>query len=182
MREPAQEIVGTAEGAEVAEGAVADLPEVLQDADVRAALTKGIQRRMTPQPLKIRADIELTCFQYDGVLHLQEAMRVGASGSTDACPVKVTRDARSSTPPVCHALRRSVYASPYTARPTIVSCRVVWDSRVCGVRSGELSGMDGSVRNATRGSTTQAVGTGTANPWHLCEREPPKPISCLPSW
>jgi len=85
-----KEIAGTAEGAEVAEGAVADLPEVLQDADVRAALTKGIQRRMTPQPLKIRADIELTCFQYDGVLHLQEAMRVGASGSTDACPVKVS--------------------------------------------------------------------------------------------
>ena len=91
LRESAQEIACTAEGAEVAEGAVADLPEVLQDADVRAALTKGIQRRMTPQPLKIRADIELTCFQYDGVLHLQEAMRVGASGSTDACPVKVRR-------------------------------------------------------------------------------------------
>jgi hypothetical protein len=113
-REPAQEIASTAEGAAVAEGAVAELPEVLQDADVRAALTKGIQRRMTPQPLKIRADIELTCFQYDGVLHLQEAMRVGASGSTDACPVKVGGETarRLLTPPVSHALRCSVYASP----------------------------------------------------------------------
>ena len=32
---------------------------------------KNIKRRMTPQPLKIRADIELTCFKYDGVLHIQ---------------------------------------------------------------------------------------------------------------
>lgn len=38
---------------------------------VKAALLKNVQRRMTPQPLKIRADVELTCFAYDGVLHIQ---------------------------------------------------------------------------------------------------------------
>jgi len=32
---------------------------------------KNITRRMTPQPLKIRADIDMTCFAYDGVLHIQ---------------------------------------------------------------------------------------------------------------
>ena len=32
---------------------------------------KNVKRRMTPQPLKIRADVELTCFSYDGVLHIQ---------------------------------------------------------------------------------------------------------------
>jgi translation initiation factor 2 alpha subunit (eIF-2alpha) len=32
---------------------------------------RNIKRRMTPQPLKIRADVELTCFKYDGVLHIQ---------------------------------------------------------------------------------------------------------------
>lgn len=26
---------------------------------------------MTPQPLKIRADIEMKCFQFDGVLHIK---------------------------------------------------------------------------------------------------------------
>ena len=39
--------------------------------DVRAAIMKNITRRMTPQPLKIRADIDMTCFAYDGVLHIQ---------------------------------------------------------------------------------------------------------------
>ena len=39
--------------------------------EVRSAIVKDIKRRMTPTPLKIRADIELTCFHYDGVLHIK---------------------------------------------------------------------------------------------------------------
>lgn len=38
---------------------------------VKDALIMNIRRRMTPQPLKIRADIELKCFQFDGVLHIK---------------------------------------------------------------------------------------------------------------
>ena len=38
---------------------------------VKEAIVKNVRRRMTPQPLKIRADVELTCFAYDGVLHIQ---------------------------------------------------------------------------------------------------------------
>jgi hypothetical protein len=57
--------------------------------DVQYALIKDIRRRMTPQPLKIRADIELKCFQYDGVLHIQDAMRKGEKAGTEDCPVKI---------------------------------------------------------------------------------------------
>jgi len=39
--------------------------------EVKDALVKDIRRRMTPQPLKIRADIEMKCFQFDGVLHIK---------------------------------------------------------------------------------------------------------------
>jgi translation initiation factor 2 subunit 1 len=39
--------------------------------DVKEALVRNIRRRMTPQPLKIRADIEMKCFQFDGVLHIK---------------------------------------------------------------------------------------------------------------
>jgi translation initiation factor 2 subunit 1 len=38
---------------------------------VKEAVMKNIQRRMTPQPLKIRADLEMTCFQYGGVDHIK---------------------------------------------------------------------------------------------------------------
>lgn len=61
---------------------------VLTD-DVREALMKNIKRRLTPQPLKIRADVDMTCYAYDGVLHIQEAMRTAQTASTDDCPVKV---------------------------------------------------------------------------------------------
>ena len=44
--------------------------------DVKEELVKIIRRRMTPQPLKIRADIELKCFQYDGVLHIKVCTRI----------------------------------------------------------------------------------------------------------
>ncbi|KAL2643489.1 hypothetical protein R1flu_011076 [Riccia fluitans] len=57
--------------------------------EVKDALIKNIKRRMTPQPLKIRADIELKCFQFDGVLHIQSAMRKAEAEGTDECPVKI---------------------------------------------------------------------------------------------
>ena len=40
--------------------------EVINES-VKHALIKDICRRMTPQPLKIRADMELTCFSSDGI-------------------------------------------------------------------------------------------------------------------
>jgi translation initiation factor 2 subunit 1 len=56
---------------------------------VREALLLNIRRRMTPQPLKIRADVELTCFGYDGVLHIKEAMRAAQAHSTADCVIKM---------------------------------------------------------------------------------------------
>ena len=53
--------------------------EVLTEG-VREAIIKNVKRRMTPQPLKIRADVELTCFSYDGVLHIQVGLFSLTSG------------------------------------------------------------------------------------------------------
>lgn len=63
--------------------------EALSEA-VAFALTKDIQRRMTPQPLKIRADVELTCFEYNGVLSIKSAMRYAENISTEDCKVKMS--------------------------------------------------------------------------------------------
>lgn len=60
------------------------------DDEVKNALVKDIRRRMTPQPLKIRADVELTCFAYDGVVHIKEAMRAAEAASTAECKVKIS--------------------------------------------------------------------------------------------
>jgi translation initiation factor 2 subunit 1 len=66
---------------------------LLSNSTILCRYTSDIRRRMTPQPLKIRADVELTCFAYDGVLHIKEAMRAAAAaGGADAkdCKVKVS--------------------------------------------------------------------------------------------
>ena len=62
------------------------------DAAVKEALVKDIRRRMTPQPLKIRADVELTCFAYDGVMHIKDAMRaaLAKSGNQEEGGIKIS--------------------------------------------------------------------------------------------
>lgn len=57
--------------------------------EVKNVLVQNIRRRMTPQPLKIRADIEMKCFQFDGVLHIKEAMRKAEAAGNKDCPVKI---------------------------------------------------------------------------------------------
>ena len=50
---------------------------------VEAALVANIRRRLTPQPVKMRADVEVTCFAYEGVDAVREALciaqQVGAA-------------------------------------------------------------------------------------------------------
>merc|ERR1711937_446989 len=57
--------------------------------ELQNTILKDIKRRMTPTPMKIRADIELTCFHYDGVLHIKDAIRAGESISTEDCTVRI---------------------------------------------------------------------------------------------
>ncbi|CAL9195526.1 unnamed protein product [Musa hybrid cultivar] len=72
-----------ADGQEVTKVVRAVTPEV------KDALVRNIRRRMTLQPLEIRADIEMKCFQFDGVLHIKEAMRKAEAAGNDDCPVKI---------------------------------------------------------------------------------------------
>ncbi|XP_074295135.1 eukaryotic translation initiation factor 2 subunit alpha homolog [Silene latifolia] len=71
------------DGKEVTEVLPAVTPEI------KDALIKIVRRRMTPHPLKIRADIELKCFHFDGVLHIKDAMRRAEAAGTKDCPVKI---------------------------------------------------------------------------------------------
>jgi len=56
---------------------------------VRSALLKNVERRMTPPRIKIRADIEVTCFGYDGIDAIKKALKAGESCSTEETPIKI---------------------------------------------------------------------------------------------
>jgi len=58
--------------------------------EMRDELLANIQRRLTPQAVKIRADIELTCFSYDGIDGIIAALKAGEAASTnDDIQIKV---------------------------------------------------------------------------------------------
>ncbi|CEQ39334.1 SPOSA6832_00860, partial [Sporobolomyces salmonicolor] len=58
-------------------------------ADIFEELRSNIARRLTPQPVKIRADLEVTNFSYSGILTIQEALAAGEALSTPEIPIKI---------------------------------------------------------------------------------------------
>jgi hypothetical protein len=51
-------------------------------------LTSTIARRLTPQPIKLRADIELTCYTPAGIDAIKKALRAGEKESNETVPIK----------------------------------------------------------------------------------------------
>ncbi|KZT19933.1 eukaryotic translation initiation factor 2 subunit alpha [Neolentinus lepideus HHB14362 ss-1] len=63
------------------------LPAPIPD-NVLQILTSTIARRLTPQPIKLRADIELTCYTPAGIDAIKKALRAGEKESSEAVPIK----------------------------------------------------------------------------------------------
>lgn len=57
--------------------------------DVLDALLKNIKRRLTPQAVKIRADVEVMCFGYDGIDAIKAALQAAEALGTEEMPVKI---------------------------------------------------------------------------------------------
>ena len=51
-------------------------------------LMSTIARRLTPQPIKLRADIELTCYTPAGIDAIKKALRAGEKESSETVPIK----------------------------------------------------------------------------------------------
>ncbi|KAI9934327.1 hypothetical protein ASPWEDRAFT_38128 [Aspergillus wentii DTO 134E9] len=56
---------------------------------VKKELTLYISKKLTPHPTKVRADIEVTCFGYDGIDAVKEALRTAEADNTEESQVKV---------------------------------------------------------------------------------------------
>lgn len=71
----------------------AQKPEVLDELDLDAhtvdVLLKNIKRRLTPQAIKVRADIEVLCYAYDGIDAVKNALRAGLALATEEVPIKI---------------------------------------------------------------------------------------------
>ncbi|XP_004408724.1 PREDICTED: eukaryotic translation initiation factor 2 subunit 1-like [Odobenus rosmarus divergens] len=68
-------------------------PSILDSLDLnedeRGVLINNINRRLTSQAVKIRADIEVSCYGYEGIDAIKEALRAGLNCSTETMPIKI---------------------------------------------------------------------------------------------
>jgi translation initiation factor 2 subunit 1 len=59
------------------------------DPDIKSKLLEDITKKLTPQAVKIRADFEVSCFAYEGVEAVKEALIVGKQHSSEIMPIKI---------------------------------------------------------------------------------------------
>lgn len=65
------------------------LDECQLDEKTKTVLLENIQQKLTQQALKIRADIEVACYTYEGIDAIKEALRAGIKCSTEEVPIKI---------------------------------------------------------------------------------------------
>jgi translation initiation factor 2 subunit 1 len=56
---------------------------------VRDELRSYISKKLTPHPTKVRADVEVTCFKYDGIDAVKDALRMAEAKNSPDTQVKV---------------------------------------------------------------------------------------------
>ncbi|GFR33610.1 eukaryotic translation initiation factor 2 subunit 1 [Trichonephila clavata] len=68
-------------------------PSILDECDLdpetKSTLLANIKRRLTPQAVRIRADIEVACYGYDGIDAVKEALREGIKCSKEDMDIKI---------------------------------------------------------------------------------------------
>jgi translation initiation factor 2 subunit 1 len=73
--------------------AITDDKKVFEDIDiteeVKEELIKVIKTRLSPQPIKIRADFSVTCFEYEGIDAIKAALVAGMSLGRSAVETKI---------------------------------------------------------------------------------------------
>lgn len=59
------------------------------DENTQNVLLNNIKRKLTSQAVKIRADIEVACYGYEGIDAVKTALKAGLACSTEELPIKI---------------------------------------------------------------------------------------------
>ena len=65
----------------------AGMPNI--DPNTKNTLVDYIKKRLAPQPIKIRCDIEVTCFTYEGIDAVRDSLMAGQTVGTAETPIKI---------------------------------------------------------------------------------------------
>ncbi|CAB0028066.1 unnamed protein product [Trichogramma brassicae] len=68
-------------------------PKILAECDLdektKEVLLNNIKRKLTSQAVKIRADVEVACYGYEGIDAVKTALKAGLALSTEDLPIKI---------------------------------------------------------------------------------------------
>lgn len=59
------------------------------DEETKQAMITHIKRRLAPQPSKVRADIEVTCYTYEGIDAVKAALMAGKEVGDERTPIQI---------------------------------------------------------------------------------------------
>lgn len=65
------------------------LAECELDERTKEVLLNNIKRKLTSQAVKIRADVEVACYGYEGIDAVKAALKAGLALSTEELPIKI---------------------------------------------------------------------------------------------
>ena len=65
------------------------LDECGLDEETKTTLLNNIHQKLMLQSVKIRADVEVSCYAYEGIEAVKKALRAGLECSTEQIPVKI---------------------------------------------------------------------------------------------
>jgi translation initiation factor 2 subunit 1 len=69
------------------EDVFSELPNV--DPETKDTLVDYIKKRLAPQPIKVRSDVEVTCFTYEGIDAVRDSLMAGQAVGTPEAPIKI---------------------------------------------------------------------------------------------
>jgi len=78
------------------------------DPRLRAMMLEDIAKRLTPTAIRMRADIEVTCFQYEGVDAIKRALLKGVALGSEEVPIKIKLVAPPLYVMLCSSLDKAV--------------------------------------------------------------------------
>ena len=82
------------------------------DEGVKREIMDYISKRLTPQPTKVRADVEVTCFSYDGIDAVKTALKAAEAVSSAPKATPVEADAENVPPDATSAPVKVKLVSP----------------------------------------------------------------------
>ncbi|MCJ1278800.1 hypothetical protein MMC21_006618 [Puttea exsequens] len=85
---------------------------------VKSELQSYISKRLTPQPTKVRADVEVTCFGYEGIDAVKSALRAAEALNTPAPTSTTTPTMNHDTTSTKSATKTNDTTTATTTNPT----------------------------------------------------------------